>query len=169
MEKDSNQSQKPSPEALDAGYETSGVSIKGLAIFLFCLIVTAAIIHAGAWFLLGRYLNFDRQKDRPASGLIDSQVVDQFNAQDKTDFRPAQVGLPPPPRLQPTPGVDPPRVPAADLQEMYREEDVVFGKMGWRIDPQSHAVQEIPHKAVSEVIREETDAAAPTRSADAGR
>jgi hypothetical protein len=156
MAMDNDQFQKPSPESLDAGYETSGVSVKGLAIFVVGLIVFAAVIHIAVWFLFKGYLKADEAKDRSDSALTDPRAVSQFNQQHDTHFPTATPGLPPPPRLQPTPGVEPPRVAAADLQEMYRQEDTVFAQMGWTIDQRTHVPVEIPESVLAAVIQDAT-------------
>ncbi|HEY2585381.1 MAG TPA: hypothetical protein VGI81_06445 [Tepidisphaeraceae bacterium] len=154
MATDSDHYQPPSSESLAAGYEKSGVSVKALAIFLVCLIVVAAIVHAGVWFLFSDYLKSDRAKDRPMSALTDPQFVAGYNRRFGTTLPTATTALPPPPRIQPTPGLEQQNTPAADLQQMYREEDAVFHQMGWRVDERTHVPLEIPPSAVSAVIQD---------------
>jgi hypothetical protein len=143
-----DQLQAPSSESLDAGYETSIVSIKGLAIFAVCLIVFAAVLHTAIWYLLKAYVHADELADRPKSALTDPDMTGRSGVPIAT--------LPPPPapRLQPEPTND--RVPAADLQLMFRHEDTIFRQMGWQIDEQSHVQTEIPDAVLSRVIQEET-------------
>jgi hypothetical protein len=138
MDTVNEQNPAPSPEAIEAGYETSTVSIRRLAIFLVCLIVVAAVIHVGVWFLFKDFVKHDERIERPRSAL-DSTTV-----------------LPPPPRLQPTPGVETQNVPAADLQQMYQQEDAVFVRMGWTIDAVSHQQTVIPSTVISAVIADES-------------
>jgi hypothetical protein len=156
MATDSDQLQAPSSESREAGYETSGVSIKGLAIFLVCLIVAAALIHLGAWVLIKAMVGHDEYEDRSSSALTDAQYVDGFNRSHGSDATPARLPLPPPPRLQPTPGQDPQNVPAADLEQMYEKEDAVFSRMGWKIDKGNPAQLGIPQSVISQVIQDES-------------
>jgi hypothetical protein len=156
MGTDNGQFRKPSPESLDAGYETSGISVKGLAIFVASLIICAAIIHAGVWYLFAGYLHLDREKDRSDSALTDQQVVGQFNQANHTNYPAASPGQPPPPRLQPTAGLDPARDPQADLQQMYRQEDEFFRRLGWKVDPESHVQTEIPASVITAVENDQT-------------
>lgn len=144
-----DQLQAPSSEGLDAGYETSIVSIKGLAIFAVCLIVCAAVLHAAVWYLMKAYVHADELADRPKSALTDPEVAGRYGVPV------AKLPPPPAPRLQPEPGND--RVPAVDLQLMFRHEDAMFRQMGWRIDEQSHAQRLIPDSAISAVIQDEKE------------
>ena len=155
--------QKPSAESLEAGYETSGVNIKGLVWFVVVLIVTAAVLHVGMWFLMWRYWDYDRFTDRPTSALTDAQFV---NAYSKTHGQKIEVTvLPPPPapRIQPSPP-ETDRIPSKDLKEMYEKEDALFRRMGWRIDEQSHA-QSIPPQVISAVIQQERERQKPAQAA----
>lgn len=156
MATDKDPFQGPSIEARKAGYETSGISVKGLAIFLVCLVVLAAIIHAGVWFLFGDYVRFDEAQNRPHSALSDQQYVTDFNQQHGTDFAMPKQTIPPPPRIQPTPGLDQQNTPDADLQTMYAGEDTVFRQMGWTLDGRTHVQLAIPKSVVQAVIADET-------------
>jgi hypothetical protein len=147
--------QPPSSDSAAAGYEKSGVSVKGLAIFLVCLILCAAIIHTGVWFLFGDYLKSDRAKDRPMSALTDPEFVAGYNHRFGTTLPTATGALPPAPRIQPTPGLEQQNTPEADLQQMYRQEDAVFHQMGWRVDQQTHVPLEIPEPVVAAVMSDE--------------
>jgi hypothetical protein len=147
--------QPPSSESIAAGYEKSGVSVKSLAIFLVCLIICAAAIHAGIWFLFSDYLKSDRAADRPMSALTDPEFVAGYNRRFGTTLPTATRALPPAPRIQPTPGLENQNTPDADLQQMYRQEDAVFHQMGWRVDEQTHVPLQIPESVVSAVISEE--------------
>lgn len=157
MDTEQDPIQKPSTESLEAGYERSGVSVKGLAVFLVSMVVFAAVLHVALWFLLEGYLKLDRSKDRPNSALTDSEFLEQYNQTHAQKLAVSSPPLPPPPRLQPTPGLDQQNVPQADLQLMYREEDAVFARMGWDIDPQSHVPRAIPNSVVSAVIGDENN------------
>ncbi|HSU65931.1 MAG TPA: hypothetical protein VLJ39_03615 [Tepidisphaeraceae bacterium] len=152
MAKDHNQLRPPSREARESGYETSGISVRGLAIFLVALIVCAAIIHAGVWYLYGGYLALDREKDRTQSALTDPAFVRAYNKDHSTAFDPRRQPLPPAPRLQPSDGLSVQHTPEADLHEMYQGEDKVFKEMGWVIDEQTHQPTSIPESAVLSVI-----------------
>jgi len=156
MATDSDQLQAPLSESREAGYETSGVSIKGLAIFLVCLVVAGALIHLGSWVLIKAMVSHDEHEDRSSSALTDAQYVDGFNRSHGSDVTPAGLPLPPPPRLQPTPGQDPQNNPAADLEQMYEKEDAVFSRMGWKIDKESHKQFGIPRSVISQVIQDES-------------
>lgn len=150
-----DQYQPPSSESLAAGYEKSGVSVIGLAVFALCLIFVAAMIHAAVWFLFGAYLNSDRSRDQALSALTDPEYVARFNKANGTSMSPRTVPLPPPPRIQPTAGL-PPNTPDADLQQMYVGEDAVFRQMGWEIDPVSHVQRRIPDAVLAAVIADES-------------
>lgn len=147
--------QPPSSESLAAGYEKSGVSVKGLAIFLVCLVVVAAVIHTGVWFLFSDYLKSDQAKDRPSSALTDPEFVAGYNRRFGTTLPTDTTPPPPAPRIQPTPGLEHQNTPEADLQQMYRQEDAVFHQMGWRVDPETHVPLAIPDPVVSAVISDE--------------
>jgi hypothetical protein len=164
MAKDDTQLQPPSSESREAGYEASTVSIKGLAIFLVCLVVVAALIHLGAWFLLKAMVTHDQHHDDSSSALTDAQFVDHFNQSHGSDAATSRSPLPPLPRLQPTPGQDPQNVPAADLEAMYEKEDALFNRMGWTIEKESHAQLGIPQSVISQVIQDESA----TQTASAG-
>lgn len=156
MATDKDPFQGPSTDSREAGYETSGVSIKGLAIFVVCLVVLAAIIHAGVWFLFGSYVTFDESKNRPHSAINDQQYVSDYNREHKTGFAMPTQTIPPPPRIQPTPGLDQQNNPDADLQAMYAGEDALFKRMGWTLDERTHVQVEIPDSVIQAVISEET-------------
>ena len=161
MAKDTNQLRPPSRESREAGYETSGVSVLGLAIFVAGLIICAAIIHAGVWYLYRGYLHLDRQKDQTQSALTDPEFVRQYNKEHSTDFDAQRQPLPPPPRLQPSDGMDVQRTPEADLQEMYSSEDKVFAQMGWTIDKETRLPTRIPASVIQSVIQEHAGQAKP--------
>lgn len=156
MATDNDHYPPPSNDSVAAGYEKSGVSVKALGIFLVGLIICAAIIHAGVWFLFSDYLKSDRAKDRPMSALTDPEFVAGYNRRFGTTLPTATAPLPPPPRIQPTPGLEHQNTPEADLQQMYRQEDAVFHQMGWRVNEQTHVPLQIPESVVSAVIKDET-------------
>lgn len=149
MATDKDQLQAPSSESLEAGYETSGVSVRGLAIFVVCLAIFAAVIHVAMWYLLKAYESAINYNVRPESALVDPGMM---GGRDKT----ARLPPAPPPRIQPSPPDDPFRVPQADLQQMFREEDVVFKQMGWEVEEPTHVQVAIPPSVISSVIRDET-------------
>lgn len=152
---DKEQFQEPSSESRQAGYETSGVSIKGLAVFLVCLVVSAAVIHAAVWFLFGGYVRYDESQNRPHSALRDEQYVSDYNHAHGTDFpTPAQT-MPPAPRIQPSPGLKQQNNPDADLQAMYAGEDAMFKRMGWIMETRTHVQVAIPDSVVQSVIADE--------------
>lgn len=156
MATDKDPFQPPSSESREHGYETSGVSIKGLAIFVVCLIVLAAAIHAAAWFLFGGYVKLEESTNRPHSALTDEQYVKDYNAEHGTEFAASQPSLPPEPRLQPTPGLPHQNNPQADLREMYEEEDGLFKRIGWIVDEHTHVQQAIPDAVIEAVISDES-------------
>jgi hypothetical protein len=156
MATDKDPFQGPSTEARESGYETSDVSIKGLAIFLVCLVVSAAIIHAGVWFLFGGYVRHDESEDRPQAALKDEQFVSNYNREHGTHFPTPTQSIPPAPRIQPSPGLTQQNVPEADLQTMYAGEDEVFRKMGWSLEPRTHVQLAIPDSVVQSVIQNES-------------
>jgi hypothetical protein len=156
MATDKDPFQPPSSESRKAGYETSGVSIKGLAIFVVCLVVLAAAIHAGVWFLFGGYVNLEESANRPHSALTDEQYVKDYNAQHGTHFAASQPALPPEPRIQPTPGLPHQNNPPADLQQMYVKEDQVFKQMGWTVDERTHVQGAMPDAVINGVIADES-------------
>lgn len=156
MATDKEQFQGPSSESRQAGYETSGISIKGLAIFVVCLVVLAAAIHAGAWFLFGGYVRSDEASNRAHSALSDEQYVKTYNREHGTELSANSLPLPAAPRIQPTPGAQPQNVPDADLQQMYGQEDAFFKRMGWTVDDRTHVQTTIPDSVVRSVISDET-------------
>lgn len=155
--------EKPSPQSLEAGYETSGVNIKGLVWFVVVLIITAAVLHVGMWFLMWGFWDYDRLKDRPSSALTDAQFVDGYSKEHGQKIELTALPPPPAPRIQPSPP-ETGRIPSVDLKEMYQTEDEVFRRMGWRIDEQSHA-QAIPPQVMSAVIQQERDRQKQTQAA----
>lgn len=156
MATDKDPFEEPSTESREAGYEMSGVSIKGLAIFVVCLVVLAAIIHAGVWFLYGDYVGIDESKNRPHSALSDQQYLSDYNREHKTEFATPTQTIPPPPRIQPTPGLDQQNNPDADLQTMYAGEDAIFRRMGWTLEERTHVQVSIPESVVQAVVSDET-------------
>ena len=156
MATDKDPFQPPSSESRQHGYETSGVSVKGLAIFVVCLVVVAAAVHAGVWFLFGGYVDLHESTDRPHSAVTDEQYVKDYNAEHGSNFATSQPGLPPEPRLQPTPGAPNQNDPSADLLDMYKREDNVFERMGWQVDPRTHVQTAIPDDVITTVIKDET-------------
>ena len=156
MATDKDPFQPPSSESREQGYETSGVSIKGLAIFVVCLVVVAAAVHAGVWFLFGGYVDLHESTNRPHSALTDEQYVKDYNAEHGTNFATSQPALPPEPRLQPTPGLPYQNDAPADLREMYVREDQVFKRMGWTVDEQTHVRRAIPDAVINAVISDES-------------
>jgi hypothetical protein len=87
------------------GYETRDWNPRYIAYFVVGLVVAAAIIHAGVWFL---YRQFERQQAR-------------------TEYRPTLVDMPntppPEPRLQLSP--------ASEYQEQRRREEEILKNYGW--------------------------------------
>lgn len=156
MATDKDPFQPPSSESRENGYETSGVSIKGLAIFVVCLVVVAAAVHAGVWFLFGGYVDLHESTNRPHSALTDEQYVKDYNTQHGTQFAASQPAIPPEPRLQPTPGLPHQNDAPADLREMYVKEDQVFKRMGWTVDERTHVQRVIPDVVINAVISDES-------------
>jgi hypothetical protein len=156
MATDNDPFQPPSSESREAGYETSGISIKGLAIFLVCLVALAAAIDAGVWFLFGGYVKLEESTNRPHSALTDEQYVTNYNREHGTDFAPAGPVLPPEPRIQPTPGLAHQNNPPADLQEMYDREDAIFRRMGWAVNDHTHRQVAMPESVLRSVISDES-------------
>ena len=155
MTKDPSELEPPSSESREAGYETSDISIRRLAIFVVCLIVLAVAIHAGAWLQFAREVSAGQKTDRAPSALSDLAYIDEYNRR-----RGAAAGLtvlprPPAPQLQPSPNLQEQHVPADDLREMYQRENVVFAKMGWTIDPNDHNRMIIPSHVMDAVVRNE--------------
>ena len=154
MGTDKDQLQAPSTESVEAGYETSGVSIKGLLWFVIGLIVTAVVVHVGMWFLLSAADHATRAHlDRPTSVLMDKKFNDDYEKRTGIKVDVAQLPPSPPPRIQPSPGDE--RIPSADLQLMYEQEDDLFRRMGWDIDESTHAQTQIPPDVVKAVIQDE--------------
>ena len=167
MDTDNDQLQGPSTESREAGYETSGVSVKGLAIFVVALIVTAAIVHAGMWYLMQGFVYVNELKDRQPSALTDRTFINDFNKRNKTNVSPAKLPEPPKPWIQPT--YPEHNVPESDLQLMYQKEDGLFRQMGWDVDAQTHVPTAIPSNVVSAVIDQEAQARQEERSRAATR
>jgi hypothetical protein len=154
MATDNNQPQAPSSESLEAGYERSTISVKGLAWFLLVLIATAVVIHIGVWYLYRDYVRSDERSDRPFSALTDPGAIDQYNRSHGARLGVTAAPQPPPPRIQPTAPEH--NLPADDLRQMHQSEDEIFRRMGWTVDSQTHAQIRIPPQVVSAVIREES-------------
>lgn len=155
--------EKPSAESVEAGYETSGVNIKGLVWFVIVLIVTAAVLHAGMWFLMWGYWDRASLREQPTSALTDAGYLKRFSDAHGQDVRMTALPPPPAPRIQPSPP-ETDRIPSKDLKEMYEKEDALFRRMGWRIDEQSHA-QSIPPQVISAVIQQERERQKPAQAA----
>jgi hypothetical protein len=156
MDTDIDQLQPPSSESLRAGYETSTINVRVLAFFLVGLVTFAAVVHIGLWFLLEGYVRFDEKKDRPTSALNDEAFVAKYNLQENAAVKITTSPLPPAPRLQPTPGQAIQNYPGADLQQMYREEDSIFERMGWAVDKERHVQRVIPPSVIMQVIQDES-------------
>ena len=151
MATEERQLQPPSSESFDAGYETSNVSIKGLAIFVACFLFVAAGIHLGAWYLLRGYVTHDQKADRPASAMTDPAMAERYKG--------VVTGQPepPPPYIQPSPPQPEPRVPEADLKAMYERENAVFARLGWTPDGDSSVGMKMPRAVAEKVIESETE------------
>jgi len=154
MVKDKDQFRAPSPESLAAGYETSGVSINGLAIFLICMILFAATVHVAIWYGMRLFDITVAAQNRSPSALQDPRLMGG-----KENL--TRLPMPPPPRIQPSApqtGMpdQPLYTPRAELQLMYRAEDGVFKQMGWKVDEPSHVQTQIPADAIAAVIRDES-------------
>jgi hypothetical protein len=119
MEEQMGQNPAPSPESLERGYETTDVRFSGLWGFL----IVSVIVMVGIFLLVAATLHHtienQRMADRPRSSVITSQ-------------------LPPAPQIQPIHGHD--VLPYQDLEDMHRQEDAVFQKLGWKADPNTHAI-----------------------------
>jgi hypothetical protein len=155
MATDHNQLREPSSESLEAGYETSTVSVKALAWFVVGLIATAAVIHVAVWLLYREYVKIDERSDKPFSALTDPRTIDQYNQQHGTHLSAASVQQPPPPQIQPTPPYH--NLPSDDLREMHRAEDELFRQMGWTVEAQDHTGLHIPPQVIAAVIRHESE------------
>ena len=150
MASEEQQLQPPSSESLDAGYEKSTVSIKGLMLFLVCFVIAAALIHLGSWYLFRAYVSEDRKKGRLTSALADPAMANRYGG---TVLLQPQ---PPPPYIQPSPPQPEPHIPAADLRQMYAEENSLFERMGWRTDGTSPQKLAIPADVIAKVIEDAT-------------
>lgn len=151
MHTESEQLREPSPESLQARYELSAVSVRGLMYFLGGLIVTAVLVHVGIFILLMGYEHVYDRAERPRSALSDSKALEQAGL----DKAAATLPGPPAPRLQPSALDD--RVPPADLQLMFRREDEIFeNALGWTVNRHNHVQTRIPAEVIEQVIRDET-------------
>lgn len=155
MGTDNDQLQPPARDSVAAGYEKSDVGLKGLAIFVVCLVVFAAAVHVAIWFLYADFLKVERSKDRPMSALTDSEYITAYNRSHGTTLPVVAAPLPPPPRIQPTAGLSQQNTPRADLQQMYAQEDALFRRMGWAVDERTHVQREIPVSVIDSVIADE--------------
>jgi len=134
MKTDDPQLRPPSSESLAAGYETSGVNVKALALLVVGMGLCGAGIHAGAWYVHNRFFHAEQAREISYSVASPSAV--------------------PAPRIQPSEPNN--TLPRQDLLNMYAAEDEVFRRMGWKVDPVNHAQVEIPANVMAPVIREAT-------------
>lgn len=126
-----------SPEALRLGYEPQRISIKGLLIFIVLAALFMVVLEALlAWMMHGIERHDDRA-DLPRSVL----TVDQ---------------QPPAPNLQPSIGHD--ALDYQDLEQDRQEEDRIFSRLGWEVNPVTHQVT-IPGKIVQEVAEKQAERA----------
>jgi hypothetical protein len=102
------------PESLIRRYEPLGISIRGLTLFVFFFLLTAAVLHADLWVLL-TYLS---SRPRP---------------QDQSNSIATLITPPPYPPLQPMPAHM--NLAFQDLVQLRHAEDDRFRRTGWRIDP----------------------------------
>ncbi|HZL33797.1 MAG TPA: hypothetical protein VFC78_00720 [Tepidisphaeraceae bacterium] len=122
-----------SSESLRMGYEPEIPRLlRGLTIFLILFIVGMAGIFAIAWAVMNNMVFQDRPVDHPRSAVAISQQ-------------------PPAPNLQPSLGHD--DLDYQDLDKMHRNEDRMFQKLGWQVDPLTHEVQ-IPPQIAQQVALE---------------
>ncbi|MDB5292270.1 MAG: hypothetical protein JWL69_3511 [Phycisphaerales bacterium] len=141
MKQRSEKTELPSREAIALGYEQEVVSRRAMLILLFWFIVMAVVLNFFLWFVMKHYISIERGADFPTSVVKDD------------------IG-PPPPRLQPSVQHD--DLPAQDMQDLLAEEDRMFSRLGWQVNPDTHAVT-IPGDIVARVAREtHARAASPT-------
>jgi hypothetical protein len=122
-----------SGESVRLGYEPERVGVRGLTIFLILFILSAAILHGLVWVLMKYYVDRDRAVDRPRSAFTSTQQP------------------PPAPNLQPSVGHD--TLDYQDMEAMRQQEDRMFQKLGWQVDPRTHEV-EIPVQIAQRVAEE---------------
>lgn len=105
----------PSAEAMDKaiklGHEPSAISVKGVAWFLICLVLTIVVTFAFVWVVWHFLTIMQRQSDTPSSALT---VVKQ---------------IPAGPLLQPSIVHD--HIEHEDLNDMHARENHRFSQMGW--------------------------------------
>src|SRR6185312_4472477 len=92
----------PSSESLEAGYETSGVSIKALTWSIVVIAVSAAIIHAVAWYVMVAFLKQEETAERSHSALSDQQFIASYNTEHGTTLSTTTPPPSPAPQIQPS-------------------------------------------------------------------
>jgi hypothetical protein len=127
-----------SPEAMHHGYEPQRISIRAL---LLCLVFFVAGMVALEALLKWMMHDVDARQDR-------ADVPQSI-------FRADQQ--PPSPNLQPSVGHD--ALDYQDLEQVRRNEDQIFSRLGWEVDPATHRVT-IPAGVVKEVAENEKARAA---------
>jgi hypothetical protein len=117
---------------VETHHETSDVDVKALLWFVVIFVVFAALTHVALWILFRFYVRLER---RQAAGPLTAVS------------RPADMNVPPEPRLQPFPSkmadgkVLPPNAmtPVPDMVRMREEQDRVLQSYGW-VDRQKGVV-----------------------------
>jgi len=117
-------------ESLKLGYEASGVSVRGLGIFLVIFILSAVFINVVVWFLTVSLLDRERNSATARSAV-------------------APIDRMPEPPLQPMEDHD--SVPWQDLLRLKTSEGEIFHRMGWETD--AHGEPRVPDRIVRELQR----------------
>ena len=122
----------PEAEAMQLGYQPEAVRVRGLVIFVIIFVITAAVLHVGIWLLQMALESRNRAVDVPRSAV-------------EADVTPAEHPL------QPSVGHD--ALPYQDMEALRRQEDGMFQKLGWRVDPATHEA-DVPDAIIQRVAAE---------------
>ena len=156
MVTDNTQVQAPSSESREAGYETSTVSVEGLAIFS-RLPDRPGRTHSCGSMAFDQGHGGERSRQGPVELRPDRRTVRRpLQSRPRVGGHRRTFALATTPSTSTDRGRSHRTFTAADLEHMYEREDAVFGRMGWKIDKESHAQLDIPQSVISQVIQDES-------------
>ena len=118
-----------SPDSLARGYEPEAVPARGIARAIPLFAVALIGLQGALWWYMKSVGTDNTDLDAPRSVARES-----IN--------------PPPPNLQPSVAHD--STPADDMEGLRQQEDAIFRKLGWDVDPRNHRVV-IPAEIAREV------------------
>jgi hypothetical protein len=130
---DSPQHNPASPEAVQLGYEPETLRARGLLLFLVLFLASMVLLQALLWWVMKEIQKHGVEPDAARSAVTLNQQ-------------------PPAPNLQPSVGHD--TLDYQDLQALKGEEDAMFAKLGWQVNPATHEIG-IPTDIIKAVADQE--------------